>query len=577
MRGSPPALRLLLAAVLVLVPLAFPHFYLLLATEILIMGLFAVAFNLLLGYTGMVSFGHAAFYGLGAYACGLLLKKAGAPFAVAFLAAPLLAAAAALIFGLLCIRLTRIYFSMLTLAFSQIVWAVAHKWYSLTGGDNGLVPIPVPDALAGPRAFYLFTLACSALAAGALWRLVNAPFGRTLLAIRENAERAEFVGVHVKRMQLLAFVISGGVSGLAGALFALFSRGAFPDYAFWTKSAEVLLMTLLGGPYVFLGPALGAGILIVLNSVVTSFTEYWPVVLGVILAGADLRLPRRGHAPLPQPGHAGGGRRRDGLDDRGAAMTAAPLLEVADVSRSFGGFQALGGVTLRVEPGEISAVIGPNGAGKTTLFNVITGHLVPDSGRVGFSGRDITGQPPHAICRLGLARSFQRTNIFPRLTVFENVQIAILSHEGRAYGVWSPARSLARERTMAVLEDVGLAHRAADASGSLSYGDQKQLELGIALALEPTLLLLDEPTAGMSPQETRASIALVERIARQRKLTVLFTEHDMDVVFSVAQSIRVLHQGRIIAEGRPEEIRGHAEVKRVYLGEGVLARRRPRR
>jgi len=272
-----------LGAILLALPLALPHFYLLLSTEILIMGLFALAFNLLLGYAGMVSFGHAAFYGLGAYACGLLLKKAGAPFAVAFLAAPVVAAAGALIFGLLCIRLTRIYFSMLTLAFSQIVWATAHKWYSLTGGDNGLVAIPVPEALAGPRAFYLFTVACTALATWALWRLVNAPFGRTLLAIRENAERAEFVGVHVKHVQLAAFVISGGISGLAGGLFALFSRGAFPDYAFWTKSAEVLLMTLLGGPYVFLGPALGAGILIVLNSVVTSFTEYWPVVLGVIL------------------------------------------------------------------------------------------------------------------------------------------------------------------------------------------------------------------------------------------------------------------------------------------------------
>jgi branched-chain amino acid transport system permease protein len=282
MRAYPLAVRVLLAAVL-LVPLVFPHFYLLLATEVLIMGLFAVAFNLLLGYAGMVSFGHAAFYGLGAYACGLLLKKAGAPFAVAFLAAPIVAAIAALVFGLLCIRLTRIYFSMLTLAFSQLVWAVAHKWYSLTGGDNGLVPIPVPEVLTGPRAFYLFTLASVVVATAALWRLVNAPFGRTLLAIRENAERAEFVGIHVRRVQLVAFVVSGGVSGLAGGLFALFSRGAFPDYAFWTKSAEVLLMTLLGGPYVFLGPALGAGILIVLNSVVTSFTEYWPVVLGVIL------------------------------------------------------------------------------------------------------------------------------------------------------------------------------------------------------------------------------------------------------------------------------------------------------
>jgi len=253
---------------------------------------------------------------------------------------------------------------------------------------------------------------------------------------------------------------------------------------------------------------------------------------------------------------------------------AGPLLEVAGLNRSFGGFQALGGVSFRVEAGEISAVIGPNGAGKTTLFNVITGHLAPDSGRVGFAGRDITGQPPHAICRLGLARSFQRTNIFPRLSVFENVQIAILSHERRAYGLWTSAQSLGRDRTMEILEDVGLAPRAADPSGSLSYGDQKQLELGIALALEPTLLLLDEPTAGMSPQETRTSVALVARIARERKLTVLFTEHDMDVVFSVAQRIRVLHQGRLIAEGAPEEIRGLAEVKRVYFGEGAIRTRR---
>ena len=275
--------RVVVGALVLAVPLALPHFYLLLATEIVIMGLFAVAFNLLLGYGGMVSFGHAAFYGFGAYVCGLLLKKAGAPFAVAFLAAPLLSAILALAVGFLCIRLTRIYFSMLTLAFSQIVWAVALKWYDLTGGDNGLVAIPVPAPLAGPRAFYLFATGCAGLAAWLLWRLVNAPFGRTLLAIRENAERAEFVGLHVRRVQLTAFVISGGVAGLAGALFSLFSRGAFPDYAFWTKSAEVLLMTLLGGPYAFLGPALGAAILIVLNSVVTSFTEYWPVVLGAIL------------------------------------------------------------------------------------------------------------------------------------------------------------------------------------------------------------------------------------------------------------------------------------------------------
>ena len=283
MGGARGAVVGAVSAALLALPLALPQFYLLLSTEILIMGLFAVALNLLLGYSGMVSFGHAAYYAVGAYTCGLLLKKAGAPFVLAFLAAPVVAAAVALVFGFLCIRLTRIYFSMLTLAFSQIVWAVAFKWYSLTGGDNGLIGIPVPKALANPRALYLFTAAIVVLVAWVLWRIVNAPFGRTLLALRENAERAEFVGLHVRRVQLAAFVLSGAVSGQAGALFSLFTRGAFPDYAFWTKSAEVLIMTLLGGPSVFLGPALGAAVLIVLNSVVTSFTEYWPVILGAIL------------------------------------------------------------------------------------------------------------------------------------------------------------------------------------------------------------------------------------------------------------------------------------------------------
>lgn len=242
------------------------------------------------------------------------------------------------------------------------------------------------------------------------------------------------------------------------------------------------------------------------------------------------------------------------------------MLEIASVYKAFGGFQALCGVSLRVAPGEIAAVIGPNGAGKTTLFNVITGHLAPDRGEVRFKGRQITGRPPHAICRLGLARSFQRTNIFPRLSVFENVQVAILSHQGRAQEMWSRARDIGRDRTAAILEDVGLAGRAAELSGRLSYGDQKQLEMGIALALEPEMLLLDEPTAGMSPQETRSSMALVARLAREHRLTLLFTEHDMSVVFSVAQTIRVLHQGQIIAEGTPDEVRRSDEVKRVYLG-----------
>jgi branched-chain amino acid transport system ATP-binding protein len=243
------------------------------------------------------------------------------------------------------------------------------------------------------------------------------------------------------------------------------------------------------------------------------------------------------------------------------------VLEVRGVRKSFDGFLAVGGVSLEVERGRIAAIIGPNGAGKTTFFNLVTGHLKPDAGTVLLDGRDVTGLAPHDICRLGMGRSFQRTNIFPKLTVYENVQAAFLSHRGRGRNLWSRVERLYREETQALLDSLGLRERAGETSGFLSHGAQKQLELGIALASEPALLLLDEPTAGMSATETRETIRLVERIARERRLTLLFTEHDMDVVFSIAERITVLHQGRVIAEGTPAEVRSDAEVRRVYLGE----------
>jgi len=243
------------------------------------------------------------------------------------------------------------------------------------------------------------------------------------------------------------------------------------------------------------------------------------------------------------------------------------LLDVRDLSKSFDGFQALSGVSLSVPRGSISAIIGPNGAGKTTLFNLITGHLRPDAGSVSFKNREITGIAPHDLCRLGMGRSFQRTNIFPRLTVFQNIQAAFLSHRGRGWNLLASVDRFYRDETEALLVSVGLLGKAGEVAGFLSHGNQKQLELGITLALEPEILLLDEPTAGMSAQETRESIRLIERIARERGLTLLFTEHDMEVVFAIAHRITVLHQGEVIADGTPEEVRRHPEVRRVYLGE----------
>jgi branched-chain amino acid transport system ATP-binding protein len=227
---------------------------------------------------------------------------------------------------------------------------------------------------------------------------------------------------------------------------------------------------------------------------------------------------------------------------------------------------AVNGANLTVGKGEIVAVIGPNGAGKTTLFNLITGALKRDRGKIIFKGEDISELPPYKICKKGITRSYQIVNIFPRLTVFGNVQVAVLSHQRRSSNLFRPAHSLAVEETKNILETVGLLDKEKNIAGSLSHGDQKILEIAIALGNEPELLILDEPTAGMSPEETLATIELIKRLAEMRGLTILFCEHDMDIVFSIAQSIMVMRQGQTIIQGGLEEVRSNKEVQEAYLG-----------
>jgi branched-chain amino acid transport system ATP-binding protein len=242
------------------------------------------------------------------------------------------------------------------------------------------------------------------------------------------------------------------------------------------------------------------------------------------------------------------------------------MLQVESVVKSFDDFLAVNGANLSVAQGEIVAVIGPNGAGKTTLFNLITGQLRRDRGKIIFRSEDISELPPYQICQKGIGRSFQIVNIFPRLTVFQNVQVAVLSQQKKSSTLFRPARNLAVGETRSILESVGLLDKAQSVVGSLSHGDQKILEMAIALGNEPELLILDEPTAGMSPEETFATIELIKRLARTRGLTILFCEHDMDIVFSIAHSIMVMHQGRTLIQGRPEEVRNNQEVQAAYLG-----------
>jgi branched-chain amino acid transport system ATP-binding protein len=246
---------------------------------------------------------------------------------------------------------------------------------------------------------------------------------------------------------------------------------------------------------------------------------------------------------------------------------SVPVLETHGLAKRFGGVRAVAGVDLAMPRGEIRALIGPNGAGKTTFFNMLTGQLRADAGEVRFKGERLSGLQPHAVWRRGVSRTFQITATFPTLTALENVQVALFSHGGRTYSLLGRAAGLDVDAARALLDQVGLAAQAGRVAGTLAYGDLKKLELAVALANDPALLLLDEPTAGMAPAERGALMALTERIARERGLTVLFTEHDMDVVFSIADRIMVLHQGRVIAEGRPEDVRADPQVQQVYLGE----------
>lgn len=243
------------------------------------------------------------------------------------------------------------------------------------------------------------------------------------------------------------------------------------------------------------------------------------------------------------------------------------MLQVEGIQKSFGGFKAVNGARLDVKRGEIVAVIGPNGAGKTTLFNLITGILRPDGGKVLFKGEEITGLSAHRICKKGMARSFQVVNVFSRLTVFENVQIAIFSRERKTFNLFSPSSRMAIKETSEILAKVGLTDRRHHVCGSLSHGDQKVLEIAIALGGNPELLILDEPTAGMSPEETARCIDLIRQLSNQLGLTILFCEHDMELVFAVAHRIMVMVRGATLVQGLPEDVRCNQEVQDAYLGE----------
>jgi branched-chain amino acid transport system ATP-binding protein len=243
------------------------------------------------------------------------------------------------------------------------------------------------------------------------------------------------------------------------------------------------------------------------------------------------------------------------------------MFRVENLKKSFGGLMAVNEVSFTLQQGEISSIIGPNGAGKTTLFNLLTGHLKPDSGTVYFKDLEITGLAPSRICRAGIGRSFQKTNIFPRLTAFDNIQVALMSWRKDTRNIFHNAGRFFRKEADEILDSLGLGDKKNRIAGLLAHGDQRLLEIGLTLGTYPDLILLDEPTAGMSPEESKNTMALIQKIVRAKKLTLLFIEHDMNIVFGISEKVRVMHVGSIIAEGSPQEIRANDQVQRIYLAE----------
>jgi len=554
-----------------------------LITQIAIYTLYGAGVCLLVSYTGLVPFGASVFFGCASYAVAFAMSRGAGNEIVALAFSVLFSLALAAVIALIILRRRGLYFSLLTLAFSQIAFEIAYKWTDVTGGENGLQGVSRP-LFPSPLAFHGFVIVTVAIGMYTLWRIAHSPFGRSLQALRDNEQRAQSLGYDTFRLKFVSFVLMGGFIGYAGGLLAFMIKGAYADNLSWQHAGDSLLMAVLGGVHHFLGPLWGAIAFIMLEDRLSAITESWwlifaPIVILFALAspegmqGLVLRLRGREDWTLtrnqipPRPAtiapYAAG---RAKLDPD------TPILTVRNLSKRFGSLVVANDIGLDVYPYRLHSFIGPNGAGKTTFFNVLTGILRPNAGNIVFEGHDITQLPVHKRIRLGLSRSFQILSVFRNLTVFENVRVAVQAQDRRGWGIWRDAYDYddLNARTWSLLAAVGLEDRAAEACANLAHGQQRLLEIAISLATDAKLLLLDEPLAGLGEADRQVVGALIRKLADSH--AVLLIEHDIDRVLALSDRITVLHQGRLIADGKPSEVAANPDVVTAYLGaERIIA------
>jgi branched-chain amino acid transport system permease protein len=597
----------LTAVGLILVPFILPHlgFSPTTINRILIWGIFGIGFDILFGFTGLLSFGQSAFFGTGGMVAAYLLTQVNFPYVTLSVFIGMIAAAAiGFLVGLVALRRTGIYFAMITVAIAEVFYFVEFNPLSeYTGGENGLPGVPTPSLDLGfwsvnfdndfklyiYLAFWFFVSLVLAL------RIVRSPVGVILRAIRENPLRAAAVGHNIHAYKLTAFVVAAAYAGFAGGLLGVFQGFMPPDAFTFNTSGQLVMQAAIGGVGSLFGPLLGATIWLYLSDFLQNALHLgaaWKLVLGLIfvllvcflrrgvIGGfADLHnLVRRGRgSPVSVEETAAVSAGGSGVAAPASAGTreaaiprddARPILEAHGLVKRYGGIVANNNIDFTVNVGELLGIIGPNGAGKTTFFKMLTCEVHPTAGRIMFNGRDITGFSVTEVCQLGLTKSYQVNQLFTRLTVRQNIVIAALARKRGKFRLdlfkrVDRVKGLP-ESVEETLAQVRLTARADVPVSDLAYGEKRRLEIGLALATDPELLLLDEPLAGMSPQERAETVQLLKSIRRGRTMIVI--DHDMDAIFELGEMITVLQEGRVLVKGSPAEIKANEAVQDAYLG-----------
>ncbi|GMO37812.1 branched-chain amino acid ABC transporter ATP-binding protein/permease [Bradyrhizobium sp. TM233] len=603
LKQRPFLIETLTAIGLIVAPFVLPHlgFAPNTVNRILVWGLFGLGFDILFGFTGLLSFGQSAFYGTGGFVAAYLLTRAGFGNVLGALIIGMIAAAATgYLIGLIALRRTGIYFAMITVAIAEVFFFVEFNPLSdFTGGENGLPGVPTPSFDLGFTtvhftngwSLYQFIALCYFIGVIIALRIVRSPVGAILSAIRYNPLRATAVGHNIHGYKLTAFVIAAAYAGFAGGLLGVLQAFMPPDAFTFDTSGQLVMQTAIGGRGTLFGPLVGATVWLFLQDFLQSalgLGAAWKLVLGVvfvllvcflrggIIGGlADLyRLVagrRKRHdteaepdtettlQPVPAPMQA---------KEVAHPAYSGPILKATGLTKRYGGLVANSDIDFSVNQGELRGIIGPNGAGKSTFFKMLTCEIAPTSGQIVFEGRDITGLKVTEVCQLGLTKSYQVNQLFTGLTVRQNLTIAALAElRGKfrldLFRKLSSVKGLAEqvEHTLAL---VNLTRRADTPVSELAYGEKRRLEIGLALATSPRLLLLDEPLAGMSPRERIETVKLLKSIARGR--TMIIIDHDMDSLFELVERVTVLQEGKVLLDGTPEEIRTNAAVQEAYLG-----------